>query len=152
MGWLFGRKKKPKVPLPEGTPMDEKSLQMPRRPGSTVIEPQKVKEAAGVGKAPSPPPKKEQAAPEAPTVPSAAELPSQPMYVPSQPLYVKVDVYQRLLGELDDLKGEISHLSEYNVALMNSELKEEGNFDKLRRTMKVAHDRMAQVDKVIFKG
>lgn len=67
------------------------------------------------------------------------------------PLYVKKDVYQRLLGEMDLLKRNLSELDDANKKLHDSEYNEEDDFEKLKRTMKLIHDRLLEVDKTLFK-
>ena len=73
-------------------------------------------------------------------------------YQEEGPLFVKVDVYQRVLGELDDLKHQLNILKDVQHKLEDSEYNEERNFDKLRKSMKVIHDQMLQVDRVLFKA
>ena len=47
MGWLFGKKKVPKVPFPQGKEMN--ALKFPSStPAQRIIEPRSVKEAVGV--------------------------------------------------------------------------------------------------------
>ncbi len=149
MGWLFG-KKKPKVPLPEGKPLDEKTLQFPSAPPKEkIVEPAEVKAAAGVDKPTDTP---IEAPAELPAVPAKPE--EAPAPIPStirESLHVKVDVYQRILGELENLKHDLSYLDETNRRLDSSEYNEESNFDKLRKAIKSMHDRLLQMDKVLFK-
>lgn len=165
MGWLFGRKKVvPKVPFPQGRPIDEKALQFPTiSPSERVIEPEKVKEAVGFSKPMAFPDEEEsmlleEEVSEAP-VPS---FPPQRKYVgpesvsagimPKQELYVKVEVYQRMLGELDDLRRGFAGLQQINKTIDESEYNEENNFNKLRRGMKSLHDSLLQADKILFKS
>lgn len=157
MGWLFGRKKKvPKVPFPEGYPTDLNTLKFPEAYSDKIIEPESVKAAAGISR-------KEMRADEV----SSEEMPeensfqeevavssrSTPEEIISvgEPLFVKVDVYQRILGELSSLHEQIGRLDETNKKLDGSEYNEEANFDKLRKIMKLMHDRLLQADKVLFK-
>src|SRR3989344_484924 len=70
----------------------------------------------------------------------------------SEPLFVKMEVYQRILGEMDDLKLILSKLGEINRHLESSEYNEENNFEKLRREVKLIHDRLLQIDKILFKS
>jgi len=172
MGWLFGKKKVPQVPFPEGIPVDSKHLDMgalrlPKKAykREQVIQPERIKEAAGFGKPlPSPPSFEDMPFPELeqqfkPSFPTLnkSRLPlKRPMPVPffvggAEPMYIKVDVYRKLLGELDDLKKNLSSLGETNHKLSNSEYNEEKNFEKLKRTVKSVHDRLLQIDKTIFK-
>ena len=164
MGWLFGRKKVvPKVPFPQGKPMDEKALQFPTRDSSErVIEPDKVKEAVGFSK-PMAFPDEEESMPMEEELPETPKFPFSPMpkYAPAAPssefmpkheLYVKVEVYQRMLGELDELRRGFMDLQEINKNLGESEYNEENNFNKLRRGMKSLHDNLLQADKILFKS
>jgi hypothetical protein len=170
MGWLFGRKK-PKVPLPTGHPVDENALQFPALPsGDKVIEPESVKKAVGVGKPvapqveekslsfpeerPAPPPLKESPGPMRSDPSQSMSAQPQPAMVPhlNGPLFVKVGVYQRILGEVEDLKERVADLAEANRKLEDSEYNEEHHFEKLKRTIKVMHDRLLQVDKTIYKS
>jgi len=68
------------------------------------------------------------------------------------PLYVKIDVYRRIWGEVEGLRGKLNDLQETNVKLEGSEYNEEHNFTKLRRSIKGVHDRLLQIDKILFKG
>jgi len=166
MGWLFGRKKVvPKVPFPSGRFLDEKALQFPSPESSErVIEPEKVKEAVGFAKPmtfpeeeePMPLPAEEEELPEPPKAPYSpmpkyASAPS-PEVMPKHELYVKVEVYQQMLGELDELRRGFADLQQINKNLEESEYNEENNFNKLRRGMKALHDNLLQVDKLLFKS
>lgn len=151
MGWLFG-KKKPKVPLPEGKPADAKTLQFPRPASSDkVIEPDEVKEAAGI-----PEPEEEVNEP-MPEMPEPAPLPEMQEEIPPQtpgtnePLFIKVDLYQRILGEIENLKDKLSELNRCSKILDSSEYNEEYHFDKLKKTIRSMHDRILDMDKKIFK-
>ena len=166
MGWLFG-KKKPKVPLPEGHPV-EGSLRFPNAPPSgKVIEPDKVKEAVGLEQGVPPaeseempdfPSQEMEMAPQQDVGTISEETTSRDMERQSfsrasdDPLYIKVDVYQHILGEIDDLKLELSHLSETQRLLEKSEFNEEANFEQLKKTVKNIHDRLLQVDKTLFRA
>ncbi len=169
MGWLFGKKKvkAPHVPFPKGHAVDEGALRFPHpSPKERVIQPHKVKQAVGFEKPiafpkaegemdlPPPPPgfaKKKVAMPAAAPRPPREEQFVHPAYRRG-PLFVKVDVYQRILGELDALKEDVSHLRRMNQALEESEFNEEGNFARLKRSIRVMHDRMLQVDSILFKS
>ena len=164
MGWLFGRKKVvPKVPFPQGRPMDEKALQFPTMGSSDrVIEPDKVKEAVGFSKPMAFPDEEE-------SMPMDEDLPETPMpnfsspskysssasvssgVMPKHELYVKVEVYQRMLGELDELRRGFMDLQHLGKNIDESEYNEENNFNKLRRGMKSLHDSLLQADKILFK-
>lgn len=166
MGWLFGRKKVvPKVPFPQGKPIDEKALQFPSMDSSErIIEPDKVKEAVGFSKPMAFPDEDENL-----NMPMDEDLPETPM--PSFPavskyrspapvsdsilkheLYVKVEVYQRILGELDELRRGFMDLQHISKNIDESEYNEENNFNKLRRGMKSLHDNLLQADKILFKS
>ena len=160
MGWLFGRKKVPKVPFPQGRILDEKALQFPPIDSSErVIEPEKVKEAVGFSRP--------MAFPDEGNMPMDEELPetstfpfsAAPKYtaassselMPKHELYVKVEVYQRMLSELDELRRGFLDLQQINKNIGESEYNEESNFNKLRRGMKSLHDNLLQADKILFK-
>ncbi|MEK6863093.1 MAG: hypothetical protein AABW53_00130 [Nanoarchaeota archaeon] len=162
MGWLFGRKKAvPKIPFPEGKMIDEKALRFPAPSSSErIIEPDRVKEAVGFSKP--------LAFPEEIEVSEKKGVPSPPFFPPPrtvkpatfpppadfmlrQDLYVKVDVYQRMLGELDDLRRKLAELGETSKSLQASEYNEEHNFNKLRKLMKSLHDNLLHADKTLFK-
>lgn len=161
MGWLFGRKKAvPKVPFPEGKMYHEKALRFPTSSSQEkVIEPESVKAAVGFDKPvafpeeeePMPLPEDELPAP--PSFPFSRPRPvPTPEFTPRQELYVKVDVYQRMLGELDELKKKLFELSEASKSLEASEYNEEANFNKLRKGMKSLHDSLLHADKTLFKA
>lgn len=157
MGWLFGKKKVPKVPFPEGQIVDETALRFPGGSSSErVIEPEQLKEAAGF---------KEQRMPSFPAMDGEMEeteaprktmglfrRETSPFVQNSEPLFVKMEVYQRILGEMDELRLTLTKLSEINKHLESSEYNEENNFETLRREVKLAHDRLLQVDNVLFKS
>ncbi len=171
MVWPFTKQKVPKVPFPEGHSM-EGTLRFPTmRPEERVIEPSRVKEAVGLEmpsiteEAPSrspfeestpeiPPPRRGHLAMSATssrtmmetTVPSAYNQPE------SEPLFVKVDVYQRILGEIDSLKKDMNDMFETTKKLETSEYNEEENYAKMKRAIRIVHDRLLQVDKTLFKA
>ncbi|MBI4151537.1 hypothetical protein HY496_01090 [Candidatus Woesearchaeota archaeon] len=175
MSW-FSRKKIPKVPFPPGHPAGEGALRFPSlKPEERVIEPTKVKEAVGLEppsiteEAPSrglPPLPSFEKAPVTERMPSkpaqtTEEMPPRPVFrtsmvstltEESEPLYVKVDVYQRLLGEIDSIKKEVTDAFEISKDLETSEYNEEENFAKLKRSVRIIHDRLLQVDKTLFKS
>ena len=166
MGWLFGHKKVvPKVPFPQGRSLDEKALQFPSMDSSErVIEPDKVKEAVGFSKPMAFPDEEtmpmDEDLPEtpAPSFPSptmgryASSAPAASEMMPKHELYVKVDVYQRMLGELDELRRGFMDLQHISKNIDESEYNEENNFNKLRRGMKSLHDSLLQADKILFKS
>lgn len=174
MSW-FSRKKVPKVPFPAGHPAGEGALRFPSmKPEERIIEPAKVKEAVGfempsiTEEIPSlptlpafeeflPEPEEKRAMPRSeeervplPSVSKAAPLSfiSKPE---SEPLFVKVDVYQRVLGEMEAMKKDIDDAFESSKHLESSEYNEEENYAKLKRAVRIVHDRLLQVDKTLFK-
>jgi hypothetical protein len=151
MGWLFGRKKKPKVPLPQPAPAGGETLSFPAAAAEEkVIQPEQVKEAAGVDAAPV-----EQPAEAAPAAEEAAPQVRAPATLqpsaPGEPLYVKMEVYQRVLGEFQNLKEKLGDLANINSQIEASEYNEESNFEKLRKQIQAIHDRLLQADRVVFK-
>ncbi|MEK6809086.1 MAG: hypothetical protein AABY40_00265 [Nanoarchaeota archaeon] len=165
MGWLFGRKKVvPKVPFPQGRPIDEKALQFPNLDSSDrVIEPEKVKEAVGFSKPMAFPDEEESMhTEERVTETPMSSFPSPSRYatsesvsagiMPKHELYVKVEVYQRILGEIDELRHGFTEINQINKTIDESEYNEENNFNKLRRGMKSLHDGLLQADKILFKS
>ena len=146
MVWPFSRKQKvPKVPFPEDKPMDEGELRFPEQSSKKEIKPDSIKKAAGLK------PIEEELPPKKKIVKEPTELPPAPPEIKVEPLYIKIDVYQRILGELETLKTNLGNLGQANKTLESSEYNEEANFDKLRRSMKNLHDRLLQVDKILFK-
>jgi len=168
MGWLFGRKKiVPKVPFPQGRPIDDKALQFPAYDSSErVIEPEKVKEAVGFSKPMAFPDEEETMPMDEEELPAPRNFPlystPRPVQRPvpmtsmdsvlKQELYVKVEVYQRMLGELDELRRSFTNLQIIHKSIDESEYNEENNFNKLRRGMKSLHDGLLQADKILFKS
>ena len=140
MSWLFGRKKVlSKVPFPgeqEGALRFPTSSQFER-----IIEPEQLKEAVGMEDRPVFNLFRKPAMPEAPIIVQENVL-----------HYVKLDTYKAILGELDRLKGEMEHLQGIETQLLSSEYNEESKFVKLRRAVRGIHDRLLQVDKILFKG
>ena len=173
MGWLFGKKKKvPQVPLPAGKPFDKDSLQFPKKISTdNVIEPKEIKSAVGFDQPITSPEKigKQETAmkplkslgervlspprPQSMTMDSLEEPPQQEAITQggNGELFVKVEVYQRILGELDLLKEEISKMSSAQKSLETSEYNEGLNFERLKKSMRQLHDNMLQIDKVLFK-
>ncbi|MBI2112430.1 hypothetical protein HYT52_02765 [Candidatus Woesearchaeota archaeon] len=164
MGWLFGKKKvEPRVPFPEPVFPDESALRFPSSLGKEkIIEPMRLKEAAGFSK---PLPFPEMPKPQQPiSVPRPlGAKPSMPMsqrpgemYRPSavkreeEPKFIKVQLYQRVLGELDGLKTDLNALHSADTRLQNSEYNEENHFSKLRRSVRAIHDDLLQMDKTLF--
>lgn len=169
----FSKKKVPRVPFPEAHPAG--ALRFPSmRPEERIIEPARVKEAVGLEtpsiteEAPSLPslPTFEEPAPDRfeerrtetlpPTAPTQRPMvrTTMPHYSKpeSEPLFVKIDVYQRILGEIDSIKKDVSDAFEASKHLETSEYNEEDNYAKLKRAIRVIHDRLLQVDKTLFKA
>ncbi len=149
MGWLFGRKKEPRVPFPAGKPFEESTLQFPTKAWKgNVIEPEEVKAAAGLEEPLAFPEEMEGR-----EVPRKKLSPLVPLISSGKKgsLYVKVDAYQRILGELDSLKSKLGEMKETSHHLETSEFNEENNFVKLKRLVRTVHDQMLLADKIIFK-
>ena len=89
----------------------------------------------------------------APRTVKPATFPLPADFMPRQDLYVKVDVYQRMLSELDDLRRKLAGLGETSKSLQVSEYNEEHNFNKLRKNLcKSLHDNLLHADKTLFKA
>ncbi|HLC97259.1 MAG TPA: hypothetical protein VJC21_00545 [Candidatus Nanoarchaeia archaeon] len=144
---LFFRKRPAAPSFPQG---DQRALRFPvTPPPERIIEPERVKEAAGIipRKPVAAPPQMKVKAPEQemPMPPSHAEL------LPEGPLYLKVDAYQCVLGELDSLKGDLNDFREVSHTLEKSELNEESRFSDLKKMVRAVHDRLLEVDGLLFK-
>lgn len=168
MGWLFGKKKLvPRIPFPEARPLGEGALRLPNRISpEKVFEPEKFKAAAGFNQFPPFPEEEDlgeaQGLLSEPFPPTAAGLPKPspltslksvgPAVKESEPLFIKVEVYQRVLGELEDIKMKINNLYTVNRHLDSSEYNEENNFEKMKKAVKNIHDKLLQIDKITFKA
>jgi hypothetical protein len=159
MGWLFGKKKVPeaKVPFPAGRVLDEGALRLPGRTGrERVIEPEAIKAAAGLEEPLSFPEAEEgfteASLPSYSTPSSSGKMPTMPFFKVKKPVYIKVDVYQRLLGEMDAVKARILEMQEVDRKLETSEYNEENNFAHLRRAVRSIHDHLSMVDRIVFKS
>ena len=167
MGWLFGKKKTPQVPFPQGRPLDDKELRLPSTPSvpSRVIQPEQLKEAVGLGKPIMFPEmnEKSELAPfgeeidfERQSLPpleslhskSASASANQPS---SQPLFLHIEVYRQVVGQLDDLRVKLGEIQEVTTKLETSEYNEENNFAILKKEVKSMHDRLLNIDKIVFK-
>jgi len=160
MGWLFG-KKKSKVPFPEPRTLSEGALHFPTRSSTDrVFEPEQLKMAAGIDQSaptksgkeplsyPLPEPKPfPRSIDVAPAIPK-----NSPVAQSDEPLFVHIDVYRQVLGTIDDIKRGVNVLQETTKHLETSEYNEEANFTKLKRSVKTMHDRILQMDKVVFKS
>ncbi len=164
MGWLFGKKKAvpvPKVPFPQGRLADGETFSFPKRQASPkTIEPDMLKEAAGIegtfGAEKEERSISSQDKLMAQQLPKAVRVPTPPIRRPfseeREPLFIKVDVYQRILGEMEELKTVLTHINAASNQLERSEYNEENSFEKLKKAVKIAHDRLLQVDKIIYKA
>lgn len=154
LGWLFGTKKvQPKIPLPGSRPFDEKTFQFSKKFGKeTLIEPEHLQAAAGfdqpfsfpeaIGRAPSRSMRSSFGEQETePILPRAAK----------KPIYLKVDLYEKLLWEVDTLKYDCIKLQQINTHLETSEYNEEHHFETLKKDLKALHDKLQRVDKTLFK-
>ncbi len=160
MSWLFRKKDVPKVP-PESR-LDEKALKFTfSPPPERIIEPEKAREMVGFEKPVAFPEeiraaKKNKAKTEEDFSENFLEEPAfeaEPaIRAPGEELFIKVDVYQRILGELDFTKKNLSHLGESCKKVESSEFNEEKHFSRLRKSMKSLHDNLLHIDKTIFKS
>tara|TARA_Y100000310_G_scaffold89923_1_gene87082 strand:- start:41325 stop:41828 length:504 start_codon:yes stop_codon:yes gene_type:complete len=162
MGWLFGKKKEPKVPFPKGHQVGEDvsrdtlHFSAPTNK-ERVIQPHKVKEVVGkpvVTQAPKAPevkiePVKALAKPVVP-MPPKAKLPAA-MGGSSEPLYIKMNVYQHIIDNLAELHHEILNFKHISKKIDESEFNEESKLMKLRRSMKSTHDHLLHIDQKLFK-
>lgn len=152
MAWFFSKKKVvSKVPFPEPHSLDDGAIRFPMRPHSErTIEPEHIQEAIGVEDLHRMPAEE---LPRPSLSRSKLDMP-QERRAPKQdtiPLFVKVDVYQKILTEMDTLHKTLSSLGEVSKELEVSEYNEENNFLKLKRALKSVHDRLLIVDKTLFK-
>ena|SRR3989344_1136577 len=165
MGWLFKKKVAPRVPFPEGRAFDEKALKFaPNTSREKVIEPDRVKQAAGLGKSLSFPDNFEMSlegmevnepktaiAPIRPRTQSYSNNAEIKKTEAIGPTFVKVEVYQHLLTEVEGLKSSLGMLMDTSRILEKSEYNEERSLEKLRRDMKSVHDKLLHIDKKLFK-
>ena len=143
MGLFFKKKKAPTNALP----IDSNRLQLSNpRNSERIIEPEEIKEAAGV-KDFSPMDFKAKDY----NLPEINESKFTLKTARNEPLYIKVNVYQTILSELEGLKGGLNGLSTIQSSLESSEYNEEHQFAKLRRTMKFIHDHLLKSDQILFK-
>lgn len=142
--------------------MDEKALKFPARVPSERPELKEIKEAVGFDQPMAFPEEMEEE-------PSVARLRKEELPMPpleeetpgfstelksssGEKLFVKMDVYRRIIGEMDLLKKNLLQLQEINKNLDSSEFNEDKHFNKLRRLMKGLHDNLLSVDKALFKS
>lgn len=121
-----------------------------------VFEPEQIKEAAGLGTVGTFPEEEEEVP--LPTFQSsktaaARRSPPSPLAAPDAgPLFIKMEVYQHIVAEIEDIKSKITELGHINRSVEKSEYNEEHNFVKLRRAVKGIHDRLLLADKIVFKA
>ena len=119
--------------------MDENTFRLPSRISSErVIEPDRIKSAAGLDQ-PLGFPEEESSSPQSSTTPRNTTFSSSFL---KRPIYIKVDTYQRLLGEMENVKVKVAELQHWNRVLETSEYNEEHNFTKLRRAVRSIHDQL----------
>lgn len=154
LGWLFG-KKKPRVPLPESRPFDENAFRFSKKfGGETIIEPEHLQEAVGYNEQFKVPeePVLERKMPKSVTVPKiVSNLNTLPRGCTINPIHIKIEVYQKILSEMEGCKENLGLMQEACRGLENSEYNEENNFEHLKKEMKSAHDKLLQIDKILFK-
>ena len=154
LGWLFGTKKvQPKIPLPGSRPFDEKTFQFSKKFGKDkLIEPEHLQAAAGFDQ----PLNFSEATGRAPPrlIKSAfgtEETESTAPRVTKKPIYLKVNLYEKILWEVDTLKYDCIKLQQVNNHLDTSEYNEEHHFEKLKKDLKALHDKLQRIDKTLFK-
>lgn len=154
LGWLFGTKKvQPKIPLPGSRPFDEKTFQFSKKFGKdTLIEPEHLQAAAGfdqpfnfpeaIGRAPPKPMR---------SAFGTEEIEPAVSRVAKKPIYLKVNLYEKILWEVDTLKYDCIKLQQINNSLDTSEYNEEHHSEKLKKELKALHDKLQRIDKILFK-
>jgi len=168
MGLFFGKKKKDvKVPQPVRKISEEQVLSFSKKSEpEKVLRPEQMKAAAGVApkdvmpKQEAPHPlSTEPTEPQMPTQEVPMSMPPEGMHMaprvarsPTEPVYLHVKDYQRVLGELDDMKKIISELSSLNKALEKSEFNEGKHYNKLKLNVKNIHDKLLSSDHILFKS
>ena len=177
MGWLFGKKKEPRVPLPEGHLVDERALHFPP-PSSmrkTLLEPEKARELVGMknrssalASLPELPQLGEEVLPrmevreriasERRGQPKREMMLAKPVVSRSRhenplrdnSLYLNISDYKSVLLRKEQLKSDTLKLQEKNKNLENSEFNEDKNLEKIKRTIKHLHDDLLRIDKILF--
>ena len=142
------------MPFPEAQLFGSDTLRFPDKVRERVIEPSDIMDAAGLMEEKAVASEKMDLNSEMGLEEPAESMPitkAPGLITSNEPLYVKVDIYQRILGEIGNLKNHLLELNETNRILENSEYNEEDNFDKLRKAMKAIHDRLLEADKILFK-
>jgi len=154
---LFGKKKVPQVPMPEGHVLDEKALRFPKANSEKSIEPMKIKQAVGFEKKVLPSAPKTEVPKFMPTeMPELSRPMPQPVnLVPIREddcLHVGIQLYQKILGEMDGLKEDLGGLANANRQLVSSEFNENTQFNRLKKSIKSLHDNLLQIDNILFSS
>ena len=162
MGWFFRKKKKGnEIPKPVRSFKDEQSLSFPAKGNSEkIIEPEQFKKAAGLNEVSF---KNEEKISkdkfnfeekQVDILPKSKDKLSVMKEIPrsGEPLFVKVETYKKILGKIENLNSELSHLGEVNRKLSKSELKEEKSFSSLKSSVRNMHDKLLSVDEILFKS
>ena len=181
MGWLFGKRKEPRVPLPEAHEVDDSSLRFPNSYSKKIIEPKKIKEAVGFEKPlaslempmelepvmektrmPPPLPRVGPVRQVKTEIPQSTKINRDFIETPSLPVpaqihqgdehFVKVEMYHHLLGKLEMVHHNIVELDQISKKLERSEYHEDEHFEKMKTAVKSLHDKLLRVDKLLFKG
>lgn len=162
MGWFFKKKKSSTpVPQPNRALSEEHALNFSQKKNEPekVIKPAELKAAAGLGPKEMAAPEPKNQVPEMPANLPNAQIPSstpgaakQPMRFSNDPIYLPVGSYRKILGELDEIKYNITQLAELNKRLDKSEYNEEKDFNKMRLAVKNVHDKLLNADDVLFKN
>tara|TARA_Y100000310_G_scaffold339943_2_gene434203 strand:+ start:674 stop:1255 length:582 start_codon:yes stop_codon:yes gene_type:complete len=122
------------APTPSGGQPSEQIVAKPKLEPQSNLAPPPIPEGQGIG-----------------LIKSSFEEQPHP-FLETGPLFVKINVYQRVLGEIKGLKEEVANLGDISSALETSEYNEEQNFERLKRAVKVMHDRLLQTDRTLFKS
>ena len=157
MGWFF---KKKGVPKPIRSFKDEQSLSFPAKGSSEkVIEPEQFKKAAGLDEPsfknediPAPRFNSNEKQQESLPVPEVSLSRRPEISRLGEPVFIKVETYKKVLGKIEHLNSELSHLGEINRKLSKSELKEEKNFSSLKSSVRNVHDKLLSIDEILFKS
>lgn len=172
MGLFFRRKNKAKVPQPIRKVSDEQPLSFSGNnvPPERTIHPEAFKAAAGLEEpleqespapvkldskpAGFPAPRDDKPVFERPKIKPSIPVQEQsnPKFRKKGPVYIDVSSYRRILGELDELKVIIGGLAHQSKDLEASEFNEEKDFNKLKISIKNAHDGLLKSDQILFKS
>lgn len=159
MGFFF-RKKKIEVPAPPS----EDILKFPKASEISSIKPESIKEAVGIEKPSLPPeippvPTKkedlmsfEEIPPAPPELTSHSPLPSKrPQFVFKKPFFIRMQNYQLLIENLNNIKNKTAELDQTVMDLEKSEFNENKNYERLKNNLKKIHDQLLVMDDTIFK-